>query len=55
MQTMATTKNKVDFYIMKVISVHLNAYGSSSIDNLIVLSYIIVVFSIHKITMPAIF
>ena len=55
MQTMATTKNKVDFYIMKVILLHLNAYGSSSIDNLVVLNYTIVVSSIHKITMPAIF
>ena len=29
---MATTKNNIDFYIMKVLSVDLNAYDSPSLD-----------------------
>ena len=29
---MASTKNNIYYYIMKVILVHLNAYGSSSLD-----------------------
>ena len=28
----ATTKNNIDYYIMKVILVHLRTYGSSSLD-----------------------
>ena len=29
---MAPTKNNIDYYNMRVILVHLNAYGSSSLD-----------------------
>ena len=51
---MTTTNNNIDYYIMKVIFVYLNAYGSSSLHK-VDFNYSIVFFSTHKITVPAIF